>query len=82
LARGAAAGVQVIIETHSDHVLNGIRRAVRGGVMTSEEVSLLFFSNSSGGAQVSKLQINPSGGIDPWPEGFFDQMEKDLMELF
>jgi predicted ATPase len=82
LARGAAAGVQVIIETHSDHVLNGIRRAVRGGVMTSEEVSLLFFSNSSGGAQVSNLQIYPSGGIDPWPEGFFDQMEKDLMELF
>lgn len=30
LARAAASGAQVIIETHSDHVLNGIRRAVRG----------------------------------------------------
>jgi hypothetical protein len=29
LAEVAASGVQVIVETHSDHVLNGIRRAVK-----------------------------------------------------
>ena len=30
IARAAAAGVQVIVETHSDHVLNGVRLAVKG----------------------------------------------------
>ena len=29
LARVAAAGVQILVETHSDHVLNGLRLAVR-----------------------------------------------------
>ena len=32
LAEVAAAGVQVILETHSDHVLNGIRRAVKQSI--------------------------------------------------
>jgi predicted ATPase len=31
LAMAASCGVQVVIETHSDHVLNGIRRAVKAG---------------------------------------------------
>lgn len=79
LAEVAAAGIQVIVETHSDHVLNGIRRAVRSTMITPEQMSILFFL---GGGVVERPKIYPSGGIDPWPDGFFDQMEKDLMELF
>ena len=29
-----------------------------------------------------KPKIYEDGGISPWPGGFFDQAEKDLMELF
>jgi predicted ATPase len=79
LAEVATAGVQVIIETHSDHVLNGIRRAVRSKLITPEQMSILFFT---GEGAFDRPRIYPSGGIEPWPEGFFDQMEKDLMELF
>ncbi|MEI8033748.1 MAG: DUF3696 domain-containing protein [Chlorobiaceae bacterium] len=79
LARAAAAGIQVVIETHSDHVLNGIRRAVRHGVLQPEHVSILFFA---GEGRVETPEIYRDGGIDPWPHGFFDQMEKDLRELF
>ena len=43
LAEIASAGVQVLIETHSDHVLNGVRRAVKGGMLTSDHVALHFF---------------------------------------
>lgn len=82
LARVAAAGIQIIVETHSDHVLNGIRRAVRQKTLEPAQVSLLFFSGSKGVSRVEPLKIYPSGGIDPRPEGFFDQTEKDLMELF
>jgi predicted ATPase len=79
LARAAAAGIQVIIETHSDHVLNGIRRSVRSAILSPQQVSIIFFS---GAGQIEQPQIYIDGGIDPWPDGFFDQIEKDLRELF
>jgi predicted ATPase len=83
LARTAAAGVQVILETHSDHVLNGIRRAVRNEILAPEQVSLHFFASADGEApqQVLQPRIFASGGIEPWPEGFFDQLDRDLIEL-
>ena len=43
LAEIGAGGIQVLVETHSDHVLNGIRRAVKGKVIDSEKVALHFF---------------------------------------
>ena len=43
LADVARAGVQVLVETHSDHVLNGIRRAVKTGRLTPEQVAIHFF---------------------------------------
>lgn len=79
LARVAAAGVQVVIETHSDHVLNGIRRAVRTSVLKFDHVAINFFGSAG---KVITPRIYPDGGIEPWPNGFFDQSEKDLMELF
>ena len=74
----ARSGVQLIVETHSDHVLNGIRRAVKGGRLTPDQVALHFFRPRSGeGAQVLSPQIDRKGGIDTWPDGFFDQFDKD-----
>ena len=84
LARAAAAGVQVIVETHSDHILNGARLAVKRGVLKSKDVSIQFFAQN---AQENKIEvitpkIDADGRIDLWPDGFFDQMEKDLLELY
>lgn len=79
LAEVAAAGVQVLVETHCDHVLNGIRRAVKGKVIDSEGIALHFFRPRDGnGEQVTTPIIDPSGNIDRWPEGFFDQFDKDI----
>ncbi|MCA9457227.1 MAG: DUF3696 domain-containing protein [Burkholderiales bacterium] len=79
LAHVAQAGIQIIIETHSDHVLNGIRRAVRAQRLIPEQVTLHFFRpRSENEAQVMTPQLDSSGHIDVWPEGFFDQFDKDL----
>ena len=43
LARAAAAGVQLFVETHSDHVINGVRVAVKEGVVAPEDVHIAFF---------------------------------------
>ena len=83
LARAAAAGVQIIMETHSDHVLNGVRRAVRDSLVESEQVAIHFFRprgrvTEGGLPQVVSPTILADGNIDHWPEGFFDQLEADL----
>lgn len=79
LAEVAQAGVQVILETHSDHILNGIRRAVKAGRLPAEQVSIHFFqSREAHGSQVMSPVLDGTGNIDAWPEGFFDQFDKDM----
>lgn len=79
LTEVAAAGVQVLTESHSDHVLNGIRRAVKGGTLSADKVALHFFKpRNEKGEQVTSPTLDTSGNIDHWPEGFFDQFDKDL----
>ena len=79
LSMVAAAGVQVIIETHSDHVLNGVRRSVKNNLIKSEDVLVHFFKDRDvEGDQVVSPTINREGDIDTWPPGFFDQFDKDM----
>ena len=83
LAEVAAAGVQVILETHSDHVLNGVRRAVKNDVLVPGDVALHFFrprqdAERDGVEQVQSPHLDSEGNIDDWPDGFFDQFDKDM----
>ncbi len=78
LALVAASGVQTIIETHSDHVVNGIRRAVaEHQKLRADEVVIHFFSNT----QPLSIQVQDTGSLTTWPSGFFDQAERDLTVL-
>ena len=79
MADVARAGVQVIVETHSDHVLNGVRRAVKEERLAADQVAIHFFRPRSEGGQAQVLSpaLDASGNIDDWPEGFFDQFDKD-----
>ena len=85
IARAAASGTQVIFETHSDHVLNGIRLAVRNHLLSASQLSLYYFQKSSKegsqAARVVKPQIDEQGRIDSWPPGFFDEVERILEQL-
>lgn len=82
LAYFAALGVHVVVETHSDHVLNGVRLAVREKAIRGEDVGLLFFSGTSGERHgVTQPTIDDEGRINEWPQGFFDQSEKDIALL-
>lgn len=81
LARVAADGVQVVVETHSDHVVNGVRRAVCEGKarLPVERVALHFFGGSGpSGDDVTTIGLRTSGDLSIWPRGFFDQIERDL----
>ena len=79
LAKVAHSGIQVILETHSDHILNGVRRAVKEGILSADQVAIHFFRpRSDNGSQVVSPVLDSTGNIDAWPDGFFDQFDKDM----
>lgn len=81
LARVAGSGVQVVIETHSDHIMNGIRLAVvEERAINSHDVIVHFFGNVGGSPPVT-IDLTERGRLSAWPDGFFDQIETDLGRL-
>lgn len=82
LASFARAGVQIVVETHSDHLLNGVRLAVRDQLLEPTDVRIHFFQGPEGAEHgVTSPRLGKGGEIYEWPEGFFDQNEKDLSRL-
>jgi predicted ATPase len=81
LSLAASAGVQLIVETHSDHVLNGIRLAVHRGKLQPGAVLLHFFKWSGSEHEVITPSIDREGRIDVWPDDFFDEWDKSLEAL-
>ncbi len=72
----------MIIESHSDHVLNGVRLAVKDRVLTPAEVSLHYFDrNTDGKIKVSSPEIDLDGMLSEWPRGFFDEWDRALDRL-
>jgi predicted ATPase len=76
-------GVQVIVETHSDHVLNGIRRAIAELMYIDPEAALVQFfeSGEQEEPQIHELHFTALGGMSHWPRGFFDQYQIDVSSL-
>jgi len=84
LAAAGAGGVQVIAETHSDHVLNGIRVAVKKGKLESEKTGFFYFYKDINDSYKHKAicpVLDENGRFNEWPEGFFDEWDNALMEL-
>lgn len=81
LGRVAGSGAQIVVETHSDHVLNGLRLAsVEEGVVDPDNVIVYFFGGDRRGGP-TPIRLTERAGLTSWPKGFFDQMEADLGRL-
>lgn len=90
LAKTAADNVQVFVETHSDHIINGIRKSVITKSITSDKIKFFHFSTVTDSEElvnyssVFKPVINHDGLFDCWPKGFFDTWtitNKELLEI-
>ena len=80
-ARAASAGVQIFVETHSDHFMDGVRIAVRDGLIAPNDVTFNYFQREGNTATVTCPEINEDGRLSDWPEGFFDQADENLARL-
>lgn len=74
-------GVQVIIETHSEHIIDGIR--LQAAAMERTDCVLIhFFHQKDHRIMVDKITVTESGELSDWPVGFFDQKSQDLRDLY
>ena len=78
IALASQAGVQIIVETHSDHLMDGIRIAIKKNEIDADKVVFHYFSKTEEGrSEVQTPQIDENGKLEYWPEGFFDQTLKN-----
>ena len=81
LTRLSGTGVQVFVETHSDHILNAVRLSVLDKFLTSQMTNVLFFAGHET-PSVTQIPVGNDGSIENWPNDFFDQLDKDFSRLF
>lgn len=94
LAKAAAYGVQIFVETHSDHVINGVRVAVKRNDISSDDVKIAFFARKPHEVKdetsslkkeifttVKDILVDKNGSLSEYPEDFMDEWNNQLMEL-
>lgn len=83
LAKAAASGKQIVVETHSDHIIDGIRIAAKKYYINSNGVRFHYFSKSDFEHEttIQSPTLFQDGKLSVWPKGFFDQSVIDKMEL-
>ncbi len=79
----ASAGVQFIIETHSDHIINGLLVAIKKNILKETESKVYYFDRDaeSHSSKVIPLPVLKNGRIKNAPKGFFDQLDLDMETL-
>ena len=69
--------LQVIVESHSEHLLRRLQRRVAEERISADMVRLYFVSQESGEACLTDIGLNEYGEIMNWPPDFFgDEMEE------
>lgn len=90
MAKAAQSGIQLLVETHSDHILNGVMLACKqfetqAGAQGIDKNKVKIYNfdrnNETHAAEVTEIGLREGGKIKNQPEGFFDQMEKDMESL-
>jgi predicted ATPase len=78
----ALTGRQIVVETHSEHLVNGLRLlASEGRLVPERDVALSFIERDDFGSQVTPVAIGRDGSIDRWPAHFFDEAEHVLSKI-
>ncbi|MBN9901368.1 AAA family ATPase [Bacillus thuringiensis] len=75
----SSADVKLIIETHSDHIFNGLRKSIYQQQLSSNDIATYYFDlDNEGISKVDKVSFNDEGKVIDQIEGLFDQFDEDL----
>jgi predicted ATPase len=62
--------VQVILESHSEHLLLRLQRRIAEGAIAAEHVKLYFCDAPRGVSTLTPLDVDPFGNVGNWPDRF------------
>ncbi len=83
ISLAAENGVQIILETHSDHIINGALVTYKKNHFDTNNLKIYYFERDEDfNAKPIPLHIAEDGIIKGAPLGFCDQMEMDLEVLY
>lgn len=75
-------GIQIILESHSEHLLRRLQRRVAEEQLTPQQAALYFTTMSENGtSHLERLELNLFGSISNWPQDFFGNDMDDLVEM-
>ncbi len=73
--------VQIIFESHSEHLLRRIQRRIAEREISPDKVALYFCRMENGESRIEELDVDESGNIRNWPEKFFGDEMGDLVAM-
>lgn len=63
--------VQVIVESHSEHLLRRLQRRIAEAMFSQDDAGLYFCKENNGASNLDGLNVDPYGNITNWPQDFF-----------
>jgi len=75
---GALSGKQVLVETHSEHVIYRIQRRIAEGKIAPKDVAIYYVRRDAEGSVAERLEVTTAGEMPNWPDGFFDARMQDV----
>ena len=73
--------VGVIVETHSEHLINRLQRRIAEEALNSDDVALYFVTPSPEGSNLERVEIDEYGQIPNAPKGFFEEGFEEAFAL-
>lgn len=64
-------GIQVILESHSEHLLRRLQRRIAEETLPRNDICLYFCDVEQGRSRLSRLELDLFGNISNWPKDFF-----------
>ena len=73
--------LQILVESHSEHLLNRLQRRVAEEKIAADQTALYFCRHIDGASKIDKLDMDEFGNITNWPESFFGDEMGDLFAM-
>lgn len=74
-------GRRIVVETHSEYLVTRLRRKVAVEGVEKDKFELVFVEKGASGSEFKVSKLHETGQFSYWPEGFFGQIEDDLLSI-
>lgn len=85
ISLAASIGAQLFVETHSDHILNGIRVAVKDNLVDKSKVNVLYFEKTTTEKEqftkITPIKVDCNGELSDYPANMMDEWSNQLLKL-